>query len=586
MPPDTTPPDTAEDGHGIAPEEIAARIAAARRCAGAEPWRAPYRNLGALLAARAAERGDALFLAYCDEDLGIERRFSYTEMARAAGRAAAQLRKLGIERGDRVAVLAGNLDHAIALYLATWTLGACLVPINAAETEERKAFILEDAQARVLLARTSFRDEARRLARERAIPLVLLAASDADLAGVAAEEPCYPRDAAALEPEPLDRPEVVAHESEAVLVYTSGTTGAPKGVVLDQHNVLASADAMVAWHGWTRSTRMLCVLPIHHVNGMIVSHVSSLYAGGSCVLQARFQSESFWRRIARERVTSVSVVPTLLEFLLDANASDARAPDVATLASVLCGAGPLRPETALAFEARFGVPVIHGYGLSETTAYNCQLPLDLPTAERRAWLGAHGFPSIGCALAHQELTILRADGGAADAGERGEICIRGDVVSRGYFRRDEANLQVFRDGWFHSGDEGFFLRDAGGRRFFFISGRIKELIIRGGVNYSPLEIDRVLNGHPSVQYALAFPFESRYYGEEVAAYVVRRKGVETTEDEILAWCRERLDFGRAPKVVIFGEDVPYTSTGKAKRIELSRRLAGALTRYRDVQFRR
>ncbi len=585
MPPDSTTPDRAHAGHEVPQEEIAARIAAARRCAVEPPWRAPYRHLGALLAARAAEHGSAPFLTYCDEDLGLERRQSYAETARAAGCAAAQLRALGIERGDRVAILSGNLDHAIGLYLAIWSLGACLVPINAAETEERKAFILEDARARVLFARRGFREEARRLAHRRGIRLVLHAASDAELAG-AAEEPCYPRDAAALEPEPLDRPEVLAPESEAVLVYTSGTTGAPKGVVLDQQNVLASAAAMVAWHGWTSRTRMLCVLPIHHVTGMIVSHVSSLYAGGSCVLQARFQSETFWRRIARERITSVSVVPTLLEFLLDASAAEARTPAADTLESVLCGAGPLRPETALAFEARFGVPVIHGYGLSETTAYNCQLPLDLSTAERRAWLGDHGFPSIGGALAHQELANLRGDGSEAEAGERGEICIRGDVVSRGYYQRDEANLHVFRAGWFHSGDEGFFLRDARGRRFFFISGRLKELIIRGGVNYSPLEIDRVLNGHPSVQYALAFPFESRYYGEEVAAYVVRRMGVDTTEDEILAWCRERLDFARAPKVVIFGEDVPYTSTGKAKRIELSRRLAGALARYRDVQFRR
>ncbi len=565
-------------------EELDARVAVARHGVAGARWRAPYRNLGALLAARASLQPGDPFLAFCDDERGIERRYSFAEIALAAGRAAALLRSLGVERASRVAILSGNLDHAIALYLASWALGACVVPLNAAETEERKAFILEDSQARVLLARTNLREEAQRLANARAIPLVLLGVGDADEAE--ARVPCYPRDAAALVAEPLDRPELAAESCEAVLVYTSGTTGAPKGVLLDQYNLLASADAMVAWHGWTRSTRMLCVLPIHHVNGMIVSHVSSLYAGGSVVLQARFQSETFWSRIARERVTSVSVVPTLLEFLLDASAAGAGVPDVATLESVLCGAGPLRPETALAFEARFGVPVIHGYGLSETTAYNCQLPLDLADAERRAWLGEHGFPSIGCALPHQELAIQRPDGSAADPGERGEICIRGEVVSRGYFRRDDANREVFHDGWFHSGDEGFFLRDARGRAFFFISGRIKELIIRGGVNYSPLEIDRVLNAHPAVQYALAFPFESRYYGEEVAAYVVRRKGVDTAEDELIAWCRERLDFARAPKVVVFGDDIPYTSTGKPKRIELSRRLAGALARYRDVQFRR
>jgi long-chain acyl-CoA synthetase len=570
------------DKEELARDEVQARIAAARQRPGTQSWRSPYRNIGALVAARASAQPGDPFLTYRDEDLGIERRQTHAEIALAAGRAAALLRALGLARGARLAILSGNLDHAIVLYLAAWSLGACVVPLNAAETEERKAFILEDAQARVLFARASFRAEAERLAQARAIPLVVLEPGDADAPG----ERQYPRDAAALDPEPLDRPELRAEECEAVLVYTSGTTGAPKGVVLDQYNLLASADAMVAWHGWTRATRMLCVLPIHHVNGMIVSHVSSLYAGGSCVLEARFRTDTFWRRVARERITSVSVVPTLLEFLLEASAGAAHAPDVATLESVLCGAGPLRPETALAFEARFGVPVIHGYGLSETTAYNCQLPLALGDAERRSWLGEHGFPSIGCALPHQELAIRRADGSAAAPGERGQICIRGDVVSRGYFGRDEANLEVFRDGWFHSGDEGFFLRDARERAFFFISGRIKELIIRGGVNYSPLEIDRVLNAHPAVQYALAFPFESRWYGEEVAAYVVRRKGVEATEDELVAWSRERLDFARSPKVVVFGEDVPYTSTGKPKRIELSRRLAGVLARYRDVQFRR
>jgi long-chain acyl-CoA synthetase len=567
-----------------APDPLAERIAEARRT-DTPPWSAPYRNLGALLAARATTRGSAPFLSYLDEDLQIVRRWTYADTALAAGRAAAQLRGFGIEKGARVAILSGNLDHAIVLYLAIWSLGGCVVPLNAAESEERKAFILEDSGARVLFARTTFAAEAQRLARGRGIPFVALAVHDveAELESVAH---VYPRDGATLEPEPLDREELAAADCEAVLVYTSGTTGAPKGVLLDQHNVLAAADAMAAWHGWDEHTRMLCVLPIHHVNGMIVSHVTSLYAGGSCVLQSRFQSETFWRCVELERITNVSVVPTLLEFLLDAGAPAGPVAQERSLQTVLCGAGPLLVDTALAFEARFGVPVIHGYGLSETTAYNCQLPVDLSDAERRSWLGAHGFPSIGCALPHQELAIRRADGTFAVAAERGEICIRGEVVSRGYWMRNDANRDVFRDGWLHSGDEGFFLPGPGGRPFFFISGRIKELIIRGGINYSPLEIDRVLSAHPAVHYALAFPFENRYYGEEVAAYVVPRKGCDVTEQELVSWCRERLDFARGPKVVLFGDDIPYTSTGKPKRIELARKLATSLARFRDVQFGR
>jgi long-chain acyl-CoA synthetase len=143
---------------------------------------------------------------------------------------------------------------------------------------------------------------------------------------------------------------------------------------------------------------------------------------------------------------------------------------------------------------------------------------------------------------------------------------------------------VFQGGWFHSGDEGFWQHGPDGRPYFFITGRIKELIVRGGSNVSPFEVDSVLRSHPAVEYALAVPFENRFYGEEIAAYVVPNR--EVTEAEILAHCARYLDFARCPKVVVFGDDVPYTATGKAKRLELKQRLAGALREYRDVQFRR
>ena len=170
-------------------------------------------------------------------------------------------------------------------------------------------------------------------------------------------------------------------------------------------------------------------------------------------------------------------------------------------------------------EARFGFPIRHGYGLSETTCYSCFLPNDLSAAERRDWLTRHEFPSIGLPIKHNEMVILNDRGEKVIDGMRGEICIRGRTVCSGYFKRPDANEAAFRWGWFRSGDEGFVVRDAAGRPFFFISGRLKELIIRGGVNISPLEIDDVLKGHPAVKFAMAVPFENRYYGEEIAAYV-------------------------------------------------------------------
>jgi long-chain acyl-CoA synthetase len=568
---------------------IARCIAQARCRPGAPPFAPPVRSLGALLALRANGTPEREFLVYQDEEHASERRWTYARAADAVARAASVLRAMGVRRGDRVGFLIGNLDHAILLYLATWALGACVVPVSAAESEQRKRFILENSSAVLLAARGSWLEEARRIAASRGIALLAVRDDGPPLSSLG-REPCYPDCADGQTPEPLDRPDVVAADCEALLVYTSGTTGPPKGVVLDQGNLLADADAIARWHGWDADTRTMCVLPVHHVNGIVVTHVTPLYVGGSNVLQPRFQSRSFWKRIADEGVTVVSLVPTLLEFLLDA---DRRGEGVrrteagpSRLRAVICGAGPLLVDTALEFEARFGVPLIHGYGLSETTAYNCHLPPDLEPRVRTAWLSEHGFPSIGCALPHHEMAILREDGTAVSEGERGEICVRGDTVSRGYHGRPDANRAAFAHGWFRSGDEGFLRRDAQGRAFFFITGRIKELIIRGGINYSPLEIDQVLTAHPAVQFGLAVPFENRWYGEEIAAYVVPREGESPSEAQILQWCRERLDFARAPKVVVLGSEIPYTTTGKPKRIELARQLAAALARYRDEQFRR
>ena len=253
---------------------------------------------------------------------------------------------------------------------------------------------------------------------------------------------------------------------------------------------------------------------------------------------------------------------------------------------MICGAGPLLKDTAARFEDRFGVQIRHGYGLSETTCYSCFLPNDLTPEQHRHWLTGYEFPSIGVPLRHNRMTILDDQGQPVPEGVRGEICIRGRTVCAGYFKRNDANEAAFKWGWFRSGDEGFYLADNLERPFFFISGRLKELIIRGGVNISPLEIDDVLKTHPAVRFAMAVPFENRYYGEEIAAYVVPKDpGSPPSEADLLAHCRTRLPFAKQPKVLLLGDEVPYTSTGKPKRLELKARLAGALAQYRDRQFR-
>ncbi len=564
------------------------RILQAREMGG-PPFHLPWRSFAEFFDGRVrdAHHADKPFLTYYDESHGttepVRRVYSYARFGELVERAATVLReRLGLRRGDRVATVLFNHDQTVLVYFAAWTIGVAVVPINVEESTEKKRYILEHSEASVVFCWQDSLEEVRSLLGELPrLREVVAVGDDAHRDGrhgrLFMDELAEARPAGSVRDSSL--------EDEALIVYTSGTTGPPKGVVLTARNLLLDADGIADWHGFGPDDRLMCVLPIHHVNGTVVTLMTPFYFGGGAVLNRKFKSAVFWRRIHDEGVTCVSVVPTLLEFLLDGD-EDLKPYRLDRFHGVICGAGPLLKETAARFEDRFRFPIRHGYGLSETTCYSCFLPNDLPPDRHRRWLTDYDFPSIGLPIRHNEMAILDGHGREVQEFVRGEICIRGRTVCAGYFKRPDANEGAFQWGWFRSGDEGFYVRDDKGRPFLFISGRIKELIIRGGVNISPLEIDDVLKGHPGVQFAMAVPFENRYYGEEIAAYVVAREGTAPpTEAALLEFCRNRLPFSKRPKVILFGQDVPYTTTGKPKRLELKSRLAEALAAYRDVQFK-
>lgn len=564
-------------------------ILAARSPVG-EPYSPPFAHLGALLAHNSAASAEREALVFFDDDKGIVRRYTWAELYDLVAQCAGLLDEYQVGHGDRIATLMGNLDYTVALYLAAWSLGASVAPINASEDFDRKVFITENAGAKVLFARACYLEEAQRLVQGRAIKLVAVPDQESERDLCQGVDILHDLLSPNRRVEPGSR-DFEAKGTESLLIYTSGTTGAPKGVRVDQFNQLCDAHGMSTWHGWGTGVRAMCVLPIHHVNGIVVTLGIPLLQAGTMVLNSRFNSKTFWGRAASEGVNFASVVPTLLEFLVSADARGQSQPafqdvDTSALQTIVCGAGPLLVETALAFESTFGVPLTHGYGLSETTCYNCHMPPDLSREARLKWYQSHGFPSIGVPLPHQDMAILDADGAPCAEGERGEICVRGECISLGYDRRPDANESSFRGGWFRSGDEGFFLTDNQGRRFFFITGRLKELIIRGGVNYSPLEIDEAINAHPKVAAGLALPFANRFYGEEIAAYVVPVEGETIDEQELIEFCRKRLDFAKSPKVIVIGDELPYTTTGKPRRLELVRRLAQTLEPYKDAQFQK
>ena len=560
--------------------DLAAKIGHARRLPDREPVHrfGPFGTVAETLAHVSQARAEHTWLTWLAEN-GEIRTYTYAEFFERVRRiAAAMTGPLGLKRGDRIATAMHNHDQTILINFAAWHAGISVAPLNMGEEDKRLAYVLEHSGARALFVLPEYAARMQPLASAapRIGMLICTGCGSENGAGPGWQ---YLED---IPPDPTPKTYPVAPEDEALVVYTSGTTGVPKGVALSQYNLAADAFAIGNWFSLTPDSRMMCVLPVHHVNGLVVTHVTPFCAGASVVLNRKFSAHLFFQTIAKYKINIVSVVPTLLQFLLESvKEFDRRS--VESLQCIICGAGPLTVELAARFEDRFKIPIIHGYGLSETTCYSCFVPKtdDTGDDEHRSWMRSHGFPSIGIPLEINEMAIHDENGREAAEGARGEIVIRGHNVMLGYHENQKANDGAFTHGWFRSGDEGFYKTCPEGRRYFFISGRFKELIIRGGVKISPLEVDEVLNGIEGVQAAMAVGFDNMTYGEEVGAYVVRKAGADLSAEKVLAECRARLPFWMSPKVVVFGETFPVTSTGKYQRNQL-KPLFGE---WREMQFR-
>ncbi|MEL7835097.1 class I adenylate-forming enzyme family protein [Fodinibius sp. Rm-B-1B1-1] len=546
-------------------KELQKKIDHARNISGELPT-LPFQDISGLLGARSEKKTE--YLIYIDEnDNRIE--VTYAEFYQQVLDCARFLQNRGLSRGDRVATIAHNHWHTVVQYFAAWLLGLVVVPINLGEDDERIAYILENGEVELAFVRTEYRERFRGILEQyEYLKNVEWIVCEGEIENFTSQKG------------DLELPKDSLAESEALIVFTSGTTGAPKGVVLSQRNLLEDARSIANWHQIDAQTRMMCVLPIHHVNGTVVTLITPFFVGSSTVLNQKFRTSRFFPLIKEEGVHIVSMVPTLLQYLNNYYV-DRDSPNTSSLQHVICGAGPLTVKVAKTFEDRFDIPIMHGYGLSETTCYSCFLPIYLDREEHKKWIADYGYPSIGVPIPANEMAIHDEDGNALQEQERGEIVIRGVNVMLEYYNNQEANEKTFKNGWFRSGDEGFYVDDEQGRSYFFITGRLKELIIRGGVNLAPLEIDEVINKAPGVKAGIAVGFENDWYGEEVGAYVQLKEGVEEDEEAILEFCREHLPFSKSPKVVVFGNQIPVTSTGKYQR----RKVVHHFEDWKDVQFR-
>ncbi|MES2765706.1 MAG: class I adenylate-forming enzyme family protein [Bacteroidota bacterium] len=548
---------SAQTVHGIAPHDV----------------QYDFSSIAEVLKARAED--ERTWMIYYDEQ-NNRTEYSFKNFVARVCQTAGLLKANGLKRGDRIATAAHNHPDTIVQYFAAWMLGACVVPLNMTEDDARISYILQNSRAKLVFCREDY------LARlEALLQSDVLKEKALKIIPVFGDEL---RDGGFHEllksSETAEFPKGDFLDDECLIVYTSGTTGNPKGVVLVQRNLFADGTSIAAWHGIDATQRMMCVLPIHHVNGTIVTTVTPFLAGASLVLNRKFQTEYFFKRILDEKVNIVSVVPTLLAFLLEGKADSL---DVLKngFKHIICGAGPLTCELAKQFEDHYGIRIMHGYGLSETTCYSCFLPTELSNEEHRHWMQDFGFPSIGVPIPANEMAIHDENGNSLGEMERGEIVIRGTNVMKEYYENPKANEETFKNGWFRSGDEGFFKKDEQGRDFYFITGRLKELIIRGGVNLAPLEIDEVLARAPGVKAGICVGFVNDFYGEEVGALVIPTNE-NVLKEEILDFCFKNLAFSKAPKVVIFAENLPVTSTGKYQRNKVKE----LFKEYQGVQFKK
>jgi acyl-CoA synthetase (AMP-forming)/AMP-acid ligase II len=489
-----------------------------------------FHSLPDCLAQQAASHGDRPFLLFPERNQTV----SYQQQWHRCRQAAHLLQETGVTAGQTVALLLPNIPEFVDFYWGAMTLGAVAGPINTLLSAPEIAYITEHAEAQVFVTTPEFAD---RIPPGVSVICVPDGECDSVIPGARVYTP---------EQQPaLDTLPTVDGSQAAMIIYTSGTTGKPKGVLLSHHNLLVNGASIRDWFGLTPNSRWMNVLPLFHVNGEIVTLMSPLVSGASVVLNRKFSASQFWPTVSAYGVTSVSVVPTILSILVQNGRPTQAYP---TLDFVLCGAAPLPVEVHKQFEDTFNVLLVEGYGLSETTCYATFNP---KSPERK--IGTIGL-AVDCQVA-----IWNENNQPVPCGTDGEIVVKGNNVMLGYFKNPEATEKAFAGGWFHSGDWG--RQDEAG--YFQILDRVKDMIIRGGENIYPREVDEVLYQHPAVEAAATIGVPHPVYGEEVKSYVVAQSPV--TEAALIAHCQQFLAAFKCPKSIAFVPEIPKGPTGKLLR---------------------
>jgi long-chain acyl-CoA synthetase len=482
---------------------------------------------------------------------------AYAALDEMARKFAAGLRSMGITPGQHIALLLPNVPQFTIAYFGAHYAGAVIVPLNVLLTADEIAYHLDDAEAVALVTFEGFIDQATAgFARVAGCHHLIVARAP----GATAPLPAGARDMAAVleAAPPVTDLQATMPDDIAVILYTSGTTGRPKGAELTHFNLFYNAEFT--------ATRLLPpdphrvalgALPMFHSFGQTVVQNATMVVGGTVVLLPRFEPKAAFEAIERHRVTLFAGVPTMYFALL--NHPDAASHDVGSLRHCMSGGAPMPVEVMKAFDERYRVNILEGYGLSETSPVASFNVLDQP---KKAG-------SIGIPIAGVEFQLLDAAGAIVDrSGVPGEIIIKGVNVMKGYHRRPEATAEAVVDGWFRTGDVA--TRDDDG--YYFIVDRKKDMLIRGGYNVYPREIEEILYGHPAVLEAAVLGVPHASHGEEVKAVLALKPGQSVTAEEITDYCKERLAAYKYPRIVEFMASLPKGPTGKILKRELRGKL--------------
>ena len=502
-----------------------------------------YNNIRELFYEKVKDRADEIFLISPGENTA---EFTYTELKSLIKNTYSIFRRLELKNKDRINLIFHNSPEFLILYFSALCFGLTVVPINPDIAPEEMRYIISDSKSKVIFYSNTLEFKIKNIKNLDSVKLEkITSVNDQEFS---------------LKNEDNFEENEISINDTAVIIYTSGTTGNPKGVILSHLNLLSDSKSISEWFHFNTKTRTLCILPLYHNNGQITTLLAPLYQGGSTVIvQGKVSLLSFWDLVNRYDVTWTSVMASILSILL----SISKERKDQTLKAILCGGQILTRTIQKQFEDRFEVPIFEGYGLTETTSFSCINCF--PAGKRR-------IGSIGKALPINEMSILDKNSKNVDENNIGEICIRGYNVTVGYLGLKEKNENSFRNGWFHSGDFG--RKDSDG--FFYFQGREDFLIIKGGENIYPAELENVLYQHPDIIECAVIGIPHKLLGEDICAFVKCKEESQISETELKEFCKNNIGNFKLPqKIIIINslndlDDIPKGPTKKILYRELKK----------------